>query len=80
MNLEKKWWGKNAIIERSSIWKTDKVNNAANTVKDGRGGWEKEENKIKMSKLIRENHAYGDMRFIICRIDVDKKEMQNNGR
>lgn len=57
-----------------------KVNNAANTVKDGRGGWEKEENKIKMSKLVRENHAYGDMRFIICRIDVDKKEMQNNGR
>ena len=57
-----------------------KVNNAANTVKDGRGGWEKEENKIKMSKLIRENHAYGDVRFIICRINVDKKEMQNNGR
>ena len=57
-----------------------KVNNAANTVKDGRGGWEKEENKIKMSKLIRENHAYGNVRFIICRIDVDKKEMQNNGR
>ena len=42
--------------------------------------WEKEENKIKMSKLIRENHTYGEVRFITGRIDVDKKEMQNNGR
>ena len=33
-----------------------------------------------MSKLIRENHTYGEVRLIICRIDVDKKEMQNNGR
>ena len=59
---------------------TQKVNNAANTVKDGRCDWEKEENKIKMSKLIRENHTYGEVRFITGRIDVDKKEMQNNGR
>lgn len=55
-----------AMIEMMSMWEADIESNYCwkHSKGYGRQDWEKEENKIKMSKLIKENHTYGgEMRF-----------------